>query len=193
MITLMLARASCAPRPRPSLARQARLRSGSDRSGPRRQPRVREIRAKRGAARAARNARHRKRGSRCVAGSGGMQQPDRPSAGGVRLLRLRETRSELPGRPTLFFAQDKQDRPSGGANSRVRLPMQLCDEQPCGAPCVLPRSWRIARRETCHFALAEVLVRAWPLLSRDGSSSDGLARRYGLLLGWHCRHAPRAS
>ena len=32
----------------------------------------------------------RKRGSRCIAGSGGMQQPDRPSAGGVRLLRLRE-------------------------------------------------------------------------------------------------------
>lgn len=43
------------------------------------------------------------------------------------------------------------------------------------------------------FALGEVLVRAWPLLSREGPSSDGLARRYGLLLGWHCRHAPRAS
>jgi hypothetical protein len=31
----------------------------------------------------------RKRGPACAAGSGGMEQPDRPSEGGVRLPRLR--------------------------------------------------------------------------------------------------------
>jgi hypothetical protein len=36
----------------------------------------------------------RKRGFRCAAGSGGMQQPDRPSAGGVRVPRLRDCRSD---------------------------------------------------------------------------------------------------
>ena len=46
-----------------------------------------EFRALQGAARAARDARQeRKRGSRRAAGSGGMQQPDHSSAGGVRLL-----------------------------------------------------------------------------------------------------------
>ena len=35
----------------------------------------------------------RKRGSRCATGSRGMQQSDRPSTGGVRLLRLRESGS----------------------------------------------------------------------------------------------------
>ena len=74
---------------------------------------------------------------------------ERPEAGRSDASVFVKREVSSPGRPTLFFAQDKQDRPSGGANSRVRLPMQLCDEQPCGAPCVLPRSWRIARRETC--------------------------------------------
>jgi hypothetical protein len=35
----------------------------------------------------------RKLGPACAAGSGGMEQPDHPSKGGVRLPRLRETRS----------------------------------------------------------------------------------------------------
>jgi hypothetical protein len=34
----------------------------------------------------------RKRGPACAAGSGGMEQPDRPSEGGVRLPRLRGSR-----------------------------------------------------------------------------------------------------
>ena len=42
----------------------------------------------------------RKRGFRCAAGSGGMQQPDRPSAGGVRVPRFRETSCLAGGRPT---------------------------------------------------------------------------------------------
>jgi len=29
----------------------------------------------------------------------------------------------------------------------VRLPLQLCDERPRGAPCLLPRSWRGAGRD----------------------------------------------
>jgi hypothetical protein len=39
----------------------------------------------------------RKRGSRGAAGSGGMQQPDQPSAGGVRLSRLRGSGSLRAG------------------------------------------------------------------------------------------------
>jgi hypothetical protein len=39
----------------------------------------------------------RKRGPACAAGSGGMEQPDRPSEGGVKLPRLRERRSERSG------------------------------------------------------------------------------------------------
>jgi hypothetical protein len=45
----------------------------------------------------------RKRGPACAAGSGEMEQPDRPSEGGVRLPRLRgcSTDSLTPGRRAL--------------------------------------------------------------------------------------------
>ena len=43
-----------------------------------------------------------------------------------------------------FRTNNERYRPSGGAGSRTRLRMLLRDEQPRGAPCLLPRSWREA-------------------------------------------------
>jgi len=40
----------------------------------------------------------RKRGPACAAGSGGMEQPDRPSEGGVRLPRLRGSSTDADRR-----------------------------------------------------------------------------------------------
>jgi hypothetical protein len=88
----------------------------------------------------------------------------------ARVLLVRETRSELPGRPTLVLAQRiSLDRPLGGASSRVRLPMQLCDEQPCGAPCLLLR--------VCFPARGELRVPRGCPIATPAPSATGAVRR----------------
>ena len=52
----------------------------------------------------------RKRGFRCAAGSGGMQQPDRPSAGGVRVPRFRDCGSVLRAGGGAGSPQSRQRR-----------------------------------------------------------------------------------
>jgi len=67
----------------------------------------------------------RKRGPACAAGSGGMEQPDPPSKGGVRLPRLRRgSRSEvLPELTLVCRAKEKPAWRDPVPLPGVRVPM----------------------------------------------------------------------
>ena len=93
----------------PSLARQARLRSGSDRSGPRRQPRAREIRATQVRGSEGRHYRGRTKG-----GLWRSQLPHRPEAAEACVRGRRALASRPRGQSGLARIQLAPAPPSAG-------------------------------------------------------------------------------